>query len=150
MPSVKIDGTWREIDPPSVKIDGAWMEMDTGYCKIDGTWHEWDMGPSPIPVTITGTGNAGVAYVVINGETYTSSTSDIEVMPDDTITCYVRGAGSGYPGRVYVGESIVLGVPQNTVGSYKWSVPLCETITINLSAKNIGGLGVGTVKVTTT
>lgn len=135
MPSVKIDGTWMEIDTPSVKIGGTWMEMDTGYCKIGGTWHEWDMGPSQIPVTITGTGSSDYCYAIINGTTYTSETSGIEVLPGDAISFRAFAnvtTSTANSAKITINGTVVKESTQSSsIAEYTWTVPDgCKSVTI--------------------
>lgn len=147
MPSVKVGGTWMEIDTPSAKIGGTWMEMDTGYCKIDGTWHEWDMGPSTIPVTITNSGDANYCYVKINETKYSSATSGLEVEPGSTIDLCLSAISSSKRGYIYVNGNAVQTITTTIVQTYKWTVPEdCSKITIELRY----GSSVARITVTTT
>lgn len=82
MPSVKVDGTWHEIDTPSVKIGGTWMEMDTGYCKIDGTWHEWYQEMHTI--TISHASNVGI-FLQLDGEDWTPEEFSKITVPAGTV-----------------------------------------------------------------
>lgn len=153
MPFVKIDGTWHEIDTPSAKIGGTWMEMDTGYCKIDGTWHEWDMGPSPIPVTITGTGSSSNCYATINGTMYSSAASGIEVLPGDVIHFYTARSASSETIKITIDGTVVKQSSGNTNSiSYTWTVPeACKSINIDFSQGGSGGMRVYyNITVTTT
>ena len=106
---------------------------------------------TPIAVTIKGTGDEGTCYAIINGTSYTSAATGIEVMPGDTIIFGIRGYALellGFYGYVKIDGTEVLKATTGIIATYEWNVPGGITsIAIKLY---IGGSnGFGQITVTT-
>ena len=78
--------------------------------------------PSPIAVTITGTGDTTYCNATINGTKYYGAGS-CEVMPGDKITFGVYGRSTSYTGKVTIDGTDVLSVTNQTTQTYEWTVP---------------------------
>ena len=77
---------------------------------------------NPIAVTITGTGQVGYCYAIINGtKQYRAGTH--EVYAGDTITFGVYGSSSSAYGSVTIDGTQVLRVADRTKKTYHWTVP---------------------------
>lgn len=74
-------------------------------------------------VTLTGSGSATNCYALINGTTYSSAASGIEVKAGDVITFCVYGLSATYYGAVTINGSQVLYVTGSMTDTYNWTVP---------------------------
>ena len=106
------------------------------------------VGPTLVAVSITGTGSSWFSCAIINGTTYESAASGIEVLTGDVITFGVAGANSGsLLGKVTIDGVIVASSSNGDQSTYEWTVPNGITqITIALTYNSIG---YGTITVTT-
>lgn len=76
--------------------------------------------PTPIAVTITGSGNSTYCYAIINGaKQYSAGTH--EVNAGDTITFGVYG--KSYAGTITIDGTPVLKVTNGSTQTYDWTVP---------------------------
>ena len=117
-------------------MDGIAYAVTEGETLVDGTGYDISFGPSVIPVTITGTGSSSYCYAIINGTTYTSATSGIEVSAGDVITFKVYSAQKSTPGKVIINGDVVASVTGTVAGNgitHEWTVPEgCASISIQL------------------
>ena len=127
-------------------VDGVGYSIQKGRTLVDGVGYDVAFGGSPVSITISGTGG-GYANAIINGTTYTSSATGIEVLPGDVITFTVSGGGPASPGTVKIDGNTVFSASGRNV-KYEWAVPDGITnIAITLSYNSRSG--VGSVTVTT-
>lgn len=102
---------------------------------------------SIVEVTITGTGHSSYACVEIDGTTYTSAASGIEVVAGDVIAFTVYGYNTQNIGTVTIDGTEVYSVGSKRQGTYEWTVPEdISAVSITLAYTN-GRLG--TITVTT-
>lgn len=119
----KIGGTAYEINGGKCLVGGTGYSIKKGRTLVGGTGYDISFGPPAIPVTITGAGDASYCYATINGVTYTSATSGIEVMEGDVITFGVYGTSTTYYGRVTIDGRTALNVTGRVTNTYDWTVP---------------------------
>ena len=131
-----IGGTGYEITGGRTLVGGTWYSISKGRTLVDGTGYDISIGPGAIPVTITGSGAATYCQVVINGQTYTSAASGIEVSAGDVITFRVYSAQKSTPGKVTINGEVVASVTGTVDGNgitHEWTVPKgCASISIQL------------------
>ena len=103
-----------------------------------------------VEVTITGTGGEEGCYVSINGTSYTSAATGIEVMSGDVIIFGMSGSLTNQ-GVVRIDGNVVLSVGNSeyiTHDTYKWVVPdRIASVSIDLYAEPY--YGGGSITVTT-
>ena len=105
--------------------------------------------PTPIAVTITGSGNATYCYATINGTKY-SGAGTCEVMAGDKITFGVYGTSTSYPGRVTINGTIALSVNTTALRTYDWTVPDgVAVVTINMMYYSTSSQRRGNITITT-
>lgn len=117
-------------------VEGTSYDITEGKTLVDGTGYDISFGPSVIPVTITGSGAATKCQVVINGQTYTSAASGIEVSAGDVIKFRVYSAQKSTPGKVIINGEVVASITGTVTGNgitHEWTVPEgCASISIQL------------------
>lgn len=151
---LKLDDTWHDVARIFKKVSGIWVEQtDLANVIEDGVRYqnggEYVAPVQPAQVTITGTGSSVYCYAQINGTKYTSAESGIEVMPGDTIT-FCACQFYGQYGTVTINGSVVYTAPQQSAGTYTWTVPDgISSINIVLS-RYAAYYNASTVTVTTT
>lgn len=105
---------------------------------------------SPIPVTITGSGNATYCYTSIGGTKYSAAASNIEVLPGDIITFGVYGRSASYYGEVTINDSQVLKVTDMSTQTQEWTVPEgISSISIAMTYTSTSSRRNGRITVTT-
>ena len=115
-----------------------------------GTAQTTPPAATPIPVTITGSGNATYCYATIGGTSYYGA-GTYEVMAGDVITFGVYGRSTTYTGKVTIDGTDVLSVTNQTTQTYEWTVPDGVTaIAIAMSYTSSSYQRRGTITVTTT
>lgn len=131
-----LDGVSGGINAGECFVDGTAYAVTEGETLVDGTGYDISIGPGAIPVTITGSGAATYCQVVINGQTYTSAASGIEVSAGDVITFTVYSAQKSTPGKVIINGEVVASVTGTAAGNgitHEWTVPKgCASISIQL------------------
>ena len=151
---LKLGGAWHDIARVFKKVSGIWVEQtDLANVIEDGVRYQnggeiESTGPTPIPVTITGEGSSGYCYAKINGTTYISATSGIEVMPGDTVVFCVSKF-SGVNGTVTVDGNVVFTASTQGPATYNWTVP-DGISSINIALYESASTYHTTVTVTTT
>ena len=141
-----IDGVGYDITGGRCLVDGVGYSIQKGRTLVDGVGYDVAFGGSPVSITISGTGS-GYANAIINGTTYTSSATGIEVLPGDVITFTASGDGPASMGTVKIDGNTVFSTSTRN-GKYEWAVPDGITnIAITLSYNSRSG--VGSVTVTT-
>ena len=100
--------------------------------------------------TITGSGNSRNCYVTINGTSYTSDASNIEVHTGDQIVFGVYGYSAKSYGRVTINGTTVLTASHSKTETYTYTVPRgIRQILITLSYPSTSKKGNGRITVTT-
>lgn len=100
----------------------------------------------PIPVTITGSGDADYCYATINGtKQYSAGTH--EVNAGDTITFGVYGGNKNH-GLVTIDGTQVLEVTSYSTKTYDWTVP-SDISAIEIAMTTTSDSGQDTITVTT-
>ncbi len=100
--------------------------------------------------TITGSGNSSNCYVTINGTSYTSDASNIEVHTGDQIVFGVYGYSETYYGQVTINGTTVLTASHRTTETYTYTVPRgIRQILITLSYTSTSKRRTGRIAVTT-
>lgn len=102
-------------------IDGAGYAVKKGMTLVDGVAYE--IGSSPVPVTITGTGNESRCYCEIGGVKYYAAASGVETSAGDEIHLY---AAAGQASVFTVSGKITINgtsVGSGNTRSYDWTVP---------------------------
>lgn len=151
---LKLFGDYKDISRTFKKVSGIWVEQtDLANVIEDGVRYQnggeiESAGPTPIPVTITGEGASGYCYATINGTTYISATSGIEVMPGDTVVFCVSKF-SGVNGTVTVDGNVVFTASTQGPATYNWTVP-DGISSINIALYESASTYHTTVTVTTT
>lgn len=106
--------------------------------------------PSSVEVTITGTGDKDDCYATINGTSYTSAATGIEVMPRDVII-FGMGGSQMNQGVVRIDGNVVFSVGNSeyiTHDTYNWVVPdRIASVSIDLYTEP--GYAGGSITVTT-
>lgn len=105
--------------------------------------------PTPITVTITGSGYSSYCYATINGtEQYSAGTHEVNAR--DTITFGVYGINSSLYGSVKIDGTQVLKVEDGSTKTYDWTVPRgIATIEIAMKSFAISNNRYGKITVTT-
>jgi hypothetical protein len=144
-----VGGTAYDTKGGKCLVGGTGYSIKKGRTLVGGTGHDVSFAPETIPVTITGSGKASYSSAIINGKTYTSATSGIEVLPGDVITFEIWGSSTSAKGYVRVDGTQVY-VTLNGDQTYDWTVPEgCKSIKIALFYVSTSPK-YGTVTVTTT
>ena len=149
-----VGGANKEVDSLHFGANGVVYEVSEGYIGVGGVNKEFwgSAGGPPVPVTITGKGNLDKCCVTIGDNTYSGSTSGIEVVPGSTMSFRVYGTanviGNNPAAEIIIGGSTVATAKYKGYADFTWEVPGgISAINIAFSYQTSGK---STITVTTT
>lgn len=102
---VLVDGTAYKVSGGRTLIDGTAYSIKNGKTLVGGTAYEVGFAEM-VTVTITGSSSRSVAYVIIDGVTYTSATT-LSVPVGTVIECYATSTGKDGTKTIYLNGSMV-------------------------------------------
>lgn len=133
---MKLGGAWEGAARVFKKVSGIWVEQtELANVVEDGVrYKNGGEYVAPRTVTITGTGDSGYCYAIINGVKYFAPAT-VQADVGTVISATVSSRGSSGTGIVVDGSTVVLGT-----GSYEYVVTDDCTVTLdyNTSYHTIG------------
>ena len=149
-----VDGVIWGIPSGRCLVDGVGYSIQKGRTLVDGVGYDVVLANPAISVEITNSvysSSQSVARVIIDGTTYNTTTSGIEVNAGDTIQ-FAVGAMNGSGWVKIDGETVytISGGEEYKSGTYAWTVPdNITSVTIKLAGADSGNNRYGRITVTT-
>lgn len=147
-----VGGTAYEITGGRTLVSGTGYDISKGRTLVGGTGYDILFEIGPVPVTITGTGDASNCYTTIAGTKYSKAASGIEVLAGESIKFHAYSYTGTYSAKIVIdGVTVKSSDAVNKSIEYTWTVPeKCRSISIALKMNNPGASGYYTITVTTT
>lgn len=146
-----VAGFERKITEGKTLVNGAAYSIKQGKTLANGVAYDIGGSSKTTSVEITGVGGRTWCYCIINGTTYTSAATDIEVQWGDIVTLYVRSDTTASMASITIND-VAVWRGYNQAKAYEWLVPNeITSAVINLSFYSSGlRYHYGIITVTTT